>query len=157
MAAFTSDTGRKAALKHAEMYRAVRADCLCGCGRKVGKNRNKWATRACVPGAIRKASRRKTIYKTRRERFRRLLQSFLSSDRTLTMEAMMEALEQAYRLGLKTGWEGNKRGTLPIALSGSTSEPIPPPQQPDASCFVGVSIEPLRFSQAERESCITRP
>lgn len=81
--------------------------CLCGCGERVRRSENRYASHACVPKSLRLAGimkgRRNFAYRRRALFFRAEHQRLTAAGGRLTTEDLLETFARVYERGYANG------------------------------------------------------
>lgn len=80
--------------------------CVCGCGRRCGQSRNRYATPACVPRGDRAAwashGRRRSLFKFRLQKFREDIRQLQDAGR-ISAEDLLVVFTRIYKRGYHAG------------------------------------------------------
>ena len=87
--------------------------CICGCGRRCGHHRNRYATPACVPKADRaawaSAGRRRSLFKFRVQKFRAEIRQLQQHGGRITADDLLVAFTRIYDRGYHAGLYHRRR------------------------------------------------
>lgn len=84
--------------------------CRCGCGRRVRRHANRWASQACVPRSVRVEAaikgRKAYAYRVRRVKFAAVIDRL--SGRLLSREDLFDVLAKVDRSAYASGYNAGR-------------------------------------------------